>query len=82
MTDDELKDYIFETGQPSRHPIGTCRMGEDKDAVVDARLRVHGMARLRVADTSIMPFHTSSNINVPSIMIGEKAADLILQDSG
>ena len=82
MTDDELKDYIFETGQSSHHPIGTCRMGEDKDAVVDARLRVHGMARLRVADASIMPFHTSSNTNVPSIMIGEKAADLILQDSG
>ena len=76
-----LKDYIFETGQSSHHPIGTCRMGTDRDAVVDSQLRVHGIACLRVADASVMPFHTSSNTNVPSIMIGEKAADLILQDT-
>lgn len=79
--DDELKDYISETGQSSHHPIGTCRMGTDRDAVVDPQLRVHGIACLRVADASVMPFHTSSNTNVPSIMIGEKAADLILQDT-
>ena len=80
-SDDAIRDYILETGQSSHHPIGTCRMGTDKDAVVDPQLRVHGVARLRVADASVMPFHTSSNTNVPSIMIGEKAADLILQDA-
>ena len=79
-SDEAIKDYIFETGQTSWHPIGTCRMGVDKDAVVDPRLRVHGIAHLRVADASVMPFHTTSNTNAPSIMIGEKAADLILQD--
>ena len=82
ISDEAIKDYIFETGQTSWHPIGTCRMGTDKDAVVDPQLRVHGIAHLRVADASVMPFHTTSNTNAPSIMIGEKAADLILQDAG
>jgi len=77
--DEALKDYIFDSGQTSWHPVGTCRMGTDKDAVVDPELRVHGMAALRVADASVMPFHTSSNTNVPSIMVGEKAADLVLK---
>jgi choline dehydrogenase len=81
VSDDAIKDYVFETGQTSWHPVGTCRMGTDKDAVVDPRLRVHGVAGLRVADASVMPFHTSSNTNVPSMMVGEKAADLILQDA-
>ena len=81
VSDDAIRDYIFETGQSSHHPLGTCRMGTDKDAVVDPHLRVHGIAHLRVADASVMPFHTSSNTNVPAIMIGEKAADLILQDA-
>ena len=80
VTDAAIEDYVVETGQTSWHPVGSCRMGTDKDAVVDPRLRVHGMAGLRVADASVMPFHTSSNTNVPSIMVGEKAADLILQD--
>jgi choline dehydrogenase len=57
--------------------LGTCRMGVDRDAVVDARLRVHGIANLRVADASIMPDDPTGNTNVPTIMIGEKAADLI-----
>ncbi len=81
VTDEAIKDYVFETGQTSWHPVGSCRMGTDKDAVVDPSLRVHGMAGLRVADASVMPFHTSSNTNVPSIMVGEKAADLILADA-
>ena len=61
------------------HPVGTCKMGPDSDpmAVVDAQLRVKGIARLRVADASIMPTLIGGNTNAPSIMIGEKCADLI-----
>ncbi|WP_110278231.1 choline dehydrogenase [Loktanella sp. PT4BL] len=62
------------------HPTGTCKMGEGEGAVVDARLRVHGIAALRVADCSIMPEIVSGNTNAPAIMIGEKASDLILED--
>ena len=60
------------------HPTGTCKMGQDKTAVVDDQLRVHGIAGLRVADCSIMPEIVSGNTNAPAIMIGEKASDLIL----
>lgn len=63
------------------HPTGTCKMGSDKDAVVDDRLRVHGIAGLRVADCSIMPEIVSGNTNAPAIMIGEKASDLMLEDA-
>ena len=63
------------------HPTGTCKMGSDKMAVVDAGLKVHGMSGLRVADASIMPVITSGNTNAPAIMIGEKLSDMVLADA-
>jgi len=80
-TDAEFEANIRETANSNLHPVGTCRMGPEGDTVVDARLRVHGIAGLRVADASIMPTVPAGNTNAPSIMIGEKAAAMILEDA-
>ena len=81
QTDEQMIAEIRERGVSNLHPVGTCRMGREVDAVVDPRLRVHGVERLRVADASIMPQVPGGNTNAPSIMIGEKCAAMILEDA-
>ena len=79
-SDEDLVAYLRETANSMYHPAGSCRMGSDDGAVVDARLRVRGISGLRIADASIMPRVTSGNTNAPAIMIGDKAASMIDED--
>ena len=80
LDNDQWEAFLRRDAAACFHPVGTCRMGRDDRAVVDDRLRVRGVEGLRVADASIMPTLVSGNTNAASIMIGEKAADLILGD--
>ncbi len=77
MTDEELFDYGCANAKTDHHPVGTCRMGTGPDAVVGLDLRVHGLDGLRVCDSSVMPRVPSCNTNAPTIMVGEKGADII-----
>ncbi len=76
-TEDQILGYIRANSETAYHPIGTCRMGQGPNSVVDDQLRVHGISGLRVADASIFPTMPSGNTNAPSIMVGEKCADLL-----
>ncbi len=79
-SDEDLVKAADDIGTTIFHPVGTCKMGGDPAAVVDARLRVHGLAALRVIDASIMPTITSGNTNAPTMMIAEKGAEMVLED--
>ena len=77
QSDDELNEYIKSNAETAYHPCGTCKMGIDEMAVVDENLKVKGIQNLRVVDASVMPEIPSANLNAPTLMIAEKAADII-----
>ncbi|MEG1709921.1 MAG: GMC oxidoreductase, partial [Acinetobacter sp.] len=77
---EEIREVLRDRSDTVYHPVGSCKMGIDDMAVVDARLRVYGIQNLRVVDASIMPKVVNGNTNAPSMMIAEKAVDMIRQD--
>jgi len=81
-TEADLQAYVREWAKTDYHPVGSCKMGVDDMAVVDPELRVRGITGLRVCDSSVMPLEISANTNAPTIMIAEKASDLILEQAG
>ncbi|MAC14638.1 MAG: GMC family oxidoreductase [Alcanivorax sp.] len=81
QNDEDLAAWVRRSGESAYHPVGTCKMGVDPMAVVDSRLRVHGLRSLRVVDASIMPTLVGGNTNQPATMIGEKGAAMILEDA-
>jgi choline dehydrogenase-like flavoprotein len=80
QSDAQIEQFIRNHADTIYHPVGTCRMGSDAMAVVDARLRVHGVSQLRVVDASVMPQVVGGNTNAPVVMMGEKAVDMIRED--
>jgi len=78
QSDEEIKAFIRQNGYTVHHPCGTCKMGVDKEAVVDPDLKVHGIAGLRVADASVFPLLVGGNTNAPAVMVGERGADKLL----
>ena len=81
-TDESIAEFVREYAETIYHPVGTCKMGNDKMSVVDDQLRVNGLKGLRVVDASIMPTLVGGNTNAPVIMIAEKASDMILEAVG
>ncbi len=80
-SDEEINEFIRNTGDTAYHPSGTCKMGKDNLSVVDEKLKVYGIENLRVVDASIMPRIITGNLNAATIMIAEKASDYILGQS-
>jgi choline dehydrogenase len=75
--DDEIDAWVRETMESTYHPCGTCRMGEDRMATVDSELKVHGITGLRVIDSSVFPSEPNANLNAPTIMLAERAAEMV-----